>query len=400
MTSGDAIAFSWVALTRHRRRSALSVIGVMVGVAAVVVLTALGEGARRYVTREFASLGTNLLMVMPGRNETTGGFPGAGGVPNDLTLDDARALAREVRQARLVVPLTLGNETVAFGERRRQVAVAGSTHDFLELRRLRMGTGSFLPEADLDRGAPVAVLGWKVVRELFGSETPLGRIVRIGDWRVRVIGVLAPRGRQLGMDIDDLVIVPVATAMRMFDLSSLFRVMIEVRGHADLESARERVIAVVTDRHDEEDITCITQDSVVGSLSQILTALTLAVGAIGAVSLAVAGLGVMNLMLVSVSERTAEIGLLKALGATRRQVLAIFLLEAVLLSTAGALAGLGLGWGMVRGFVMLYPAYPAAPPLWAVVSVMILAIAIGAIFGVLPARRATRLDPVAALAGR
>jgi putative ABC transport system permease protein len=400
VTSGDAIAFSWVSLTRHRRRSALSVVGVMVGVAAVVVLTALGEGARRYVTLEFASLGTNLLMVMPGRNETTGGFPGAGGVPNDLTLDAARALARQVRQARLVVPLAMGNETVSFGERRRQVAVAGSTHDFLELRRLRMGAGSFLPEADLDRGAPVAVLGWKVVRELFGSESPIGRIVRIGDWRVRVIGVLAPRGRQLGFNIDDLVIVPVATAMRMFDLSSLFRVMVEVRGHADLESARERVIAVVTERHDEEDITCITQDSVVGSLSQILTALTLAVGAIGAVSLAVAGLGVMNLMLVSVSERTAEIGLLKAIGATRRQVLVIFLLEAVLLSTAGALAGLGLGWGMVRGFVMFYPAYPAAPPLWAVVSVLVLAVAIGAIFGVLPARRATRLDPVAALAGR
>jgi putative ABC transport system permease protein len=400
VTPGDTIAFSWTALTRHRRRSALSLIGVMVGVAAVVVLTALGEGARRYVTGEFASLGTNLLIVMPGRNETTGMFPGAGGVPNDLTLDDARALAREVRQARLVVPLAMGNETVAFGERRRQVAVVGSTHDFLELRRLRMGAGSFLPEAELDRGAPVAVLGRKVVRELFGSESPLGRIVRIGGWRVRVIGVLAPRGRQLGFDIDDLVIVPVATAMRMFDLSSLFRVMLEVRGHADLESARKRVIAVVTERHDEEDITCITQDSVVGSLSQILRALTLAVGAIGAVSLAVAGLGVMNLMLVSVSERTAEIGLLKAIGATRRQVLAIFLLEAVLLSTAGALAGLGLGWALVRGFVMIYPAFPAAPPLWAVVSVLILAVAIGAIFGVLPARRATRLDPVAALAGR
>jgi putative ABC transport system permease protein len=400
MTPGDTLLFSWTALTRHRRRSALSVVGVTVGVAAVIVLTALGEGARRYVTREFASLGTNLLIVLPGKNETTGMFPGAGGVPNDLTLDDARALRRQVREARLLVPLALGNETVSSGDRHRQVAVAGATHDFLELRRLSLRIGRFLPDEDFERGAPVAVLGAKVARELFPTETPLGRILRIGDWRMRVIGVLAPRGRQLGLDVDDLVIVPVATAMRMFDLSSLFRVLIEVRGSGDLERAKQRVLAVITERHDEEDVTCITQDSVVGSLSQILTALTLAVGAIGAVSLAVAGLGVMNLMLVSVSERTEEVGLLKAVGATRRQVLALFLAEAVLLSSTGALVGLGVGWGLVRGFVALYPAFPASPPLWAVVSVLVLAVAVGALFGVLPARRATRLDPVAALAGR
>lgn len=400
MTPADTVAFSWTALSRQRRRSALSVLGVMVGVAAVVVLTALGEGARRYVTNEFASLGTNLLMVMPGHNETTGTFPGAGGVPNDLSLDDTRALQREVREARLVVPLAMGNDTVSYGERRRQVAVAGSTPEFLEVRHLRVGSGSFLPPGDIDRGAAVAVLGPKVARELFGAESPLGRVIRIGDWRMRVIGVLAPKGRQLGMDVDDLVIVPVATAMRIFDLSSLFRVMIEVRAHADLERARERVLAVITERHDEEDVTCITQDSVVGALSQILTVLTLAVGAVGAVSLAVAGLGVMNLMLVSVSERTEEVGLLKALGASRRQVLQVFLTEAVLLSGAGALAGLGLGWGLVRGFVALYPNFPATPPYWAVAAVLLTAVLVGGVFGVLPARRATRLDPVVALAGR
>jgi putative ABC transport system permease protein len=186
----------------------------------------------------------------------------------------------------------------------------------------------------------------------------------------------------------------------MFDLSSLFRVLIEVRAHSDLERAKEGVLAIVRERHEEEDVTCITQDAVVGSLSQILTVLTLAVGAIGAVSLAVAGLGVMNLMLVSVSERTEEVGLLKALGARRRQVLHVFLTEAVLLSTAGAGVGLGLGFLLVRVGVALYPSFPAAPPIWAVASVVVLSIGVGALFGVLPARRATRLDPVAALAGR
>lgn len=263
-----------------------------------------------------------------------------------------------------------------------------------------MGTGSFLPPGDMERGAAVAVLGSKLARELFEIGSPLGRVIRIGDWRIRVIGVLAPKGRQLGIDIDDAVIVPVATAMRMFDLSSLFRVMIEVRAHSDLEDTKQRVLAIITDRHDEEDITCITQDAVVGSLSQILTVLTLAVGAIGAVSLAVAGLGVMNLMLVSVSERTEEVGLLKALGAKRRQVLQIFVIEAMLLSTAGALVGLAMGWLLVRVCLALYPSFPAAPPLWAVASVVIVSIGVGTLFGVLPARRATGLDPVAALAGK
>ena len=400
MKLGDTVAFSWTALSRHRRRSALSVVGVTVGVAAVLVLTALGEGARRYVIQEFASLGTNLLIVIPGRNETTGAFPGAGGVPNDLTLDDARALQRGLRGARNVVPLAMGNETVSYGERRRQVPVAGSTPEFLEVRNLAMGSGSFLPDVDMERGAAVAVLGPKVARELFAAENPLGKIIRIGDWRIRVIGVLAPKGRQMGLDIDDMVIVPVATGMRMFDLSSLFRILIDTRAHSDLEHLKERVIAIIRERHEEEDITCLTQDAVLGSLSQILTVLTLAVAAIGAVSLAVAGLGVMNLMLVSVSERTAEVGLLKALGAERRDVLVVFLTEAVLLASAGSLLGLALGWGIVRTFVAIYPAFPASPPLWAVLGVVGVSVSTGALFGVLPARHATALDPVAALAGR
>jgi putative ABC transport system permease protein len=401
VTAADVARFAWTALTRQRRRSAFCVLGVTVGVAAVVALTALGEGARRYVVREFSSLGTNLLIVVPGRTETTGMFPGmGGGVPNDLTLDDARALAREVREARLVVPLAMGNETVSNRQRRRQTVVMGSTHDYLEARQLRLVSGRFLPPGEMDRGAPVAVLGKKLARELYGSESPLGRPVRIGDWRLRVIGVLEGKGHQMGLDVDDMVVIPVASAMRIFDLSTLFRIVIEVGAHADLERAKERVIAVISERHDEEDVTCITQETVVASLSRILNVLTLALGGIGAISLSVAGLGVMNLMLVSVSERTEEVGLLKAVGATASQVLALFLTEAVLLSALGGIAGIGLGWLLVTVFVVLYPSFPASPPLWAVGAVFATALVVGALFGVLPARRATRLDPVAALAGR
>jgi putative ABC transport system permease protein len=186
----------------------------------------------------------------------------------------------------------------------------------------------------------------------------------------------------------------------MLNRRSLFRLVLQVRTHADLDRAKERAVRVVTERHGEEDVTAITQDAVLGALTSILGALTLALAGIASISLAVAGVGIMNVMLVSVSERTREIGLLKALGAGRRQILAAFLAEAVLISSAGGILGLFVGWLAVRAFVSVYPALPATPPSWAVAAAFSLSVAVGAVFGVLPARRATRLDPVAALAGR
>jgi putative ABC transport system permease protein len=402
MTLGDILHFAFTALARHRRRSLFSVIGMTVGVASVIVLTALGEGAQRFVTDEFSSLGTELLIVIPGKNETTGGVLGGGigGVPNDLTLDDARALERGIPGVRFAVPIVIGNETVSHLEKRRQLMVVGTTHNFLQTRELHMGTGQFLPPDDIDRGAPVAILGSKAAAELFGIENPLGRVLRIGDWRMRAIGVLEAKGKQIGMDIDDMVIIPVASAMRLFDRSSLFRILLRLDSHSNLDAAKSRTLAILTERHDEEDVTVISQESVVESLSKILNALTLAVAGIGAISLSVAGLGVMNLMLVSVSERTGEVGLLKALGAKRREVQALFLAEAVLLALAGGLLGIAFGFVLVEVFTVFYPKFPASPPVWAIFSALAVAVGMGSIFGVLPARRATNLDPVAALSGR
>lgn len=396
----DVLSLAGSALAGHRLRTTLCLLGVAVGMAAVVTLTALGEGARQYVIQEFTSIGSNLLSILPGKTETTGAMPGLGGVPNDLTLQDLLALRRHIPTARYIVPVSMGTETVSHGERRRQVAVVGTSSEFLHARELRMAQGQFLPESDVDRGAAVVVLGHRVARELFPGQQSLGQVVRVGDWRMRVIGVLAEVGTQLGIKMDEVVMVPVATGLKMFNRSSLYRILVKVRSPRDLEGTCHEVVSLLTERHSEEDVTCITQKAVVATFSSILQTFTLVLVAIGAISLTVAGIGIMNVMLVTVSERTEEIGLLRALGATRRQILGMFLTEAVLLSGLGGLLGLGFGVAVVKGLVWWYPAIPAAPPAWAMMSALALALVLGGLFGIVPAHRAARLDPIIALQRR
>ncbi len=396
----DLISLAWSALVGHRLRSALSVVGVAVGIAAVVALTALGEGARQYVIQEFTSIGSNLLSVLPGKTETTGAMPGMGGVPNDLTLQDLLALRRNIYAAQYIVPVAMGTETVSHGERRRQIAVIGSTHEFLQARELEMAQGQFIPPGDVGRGSPVVVLGHVTARELFPGQQALGQVVRVGEWRMRVIGVLAEIGTQLGIKMDEVVIVPVATGMKMFNRSSLFRILVKVRSQKDLDGACEQVIAILTQRHNEEDVTCITQKAVISTFSSILQTLTVVLVAIGAISLTVAGIGVMNVMLVTVSERTEEIGLLRALGATQGNILGVFLVEAMMLAGLGGCVGLLVGMSGVYLLTWMYPAVPASAPVWAILAALGLALILGGIFGVMPARRAAKLDPILALQRR
>ena len=401
MRPRDLFEFSVRALKGHRLRTGLSLGGVAIGVASVVLLTSLGEGARLYVAGEFANLGTNLLIVLPGKTETAGVTPFVTGAPHDLTLEDAEVIARRVRSVRRLAPLSRGLAPAQRGERRRDVNVAGTTADFLEVRNLRMQIGRFLPSAAAGRDQRVCVIGSTVRRELFGAGNPLGETLRIGDERYRVVGVLAPRGMSIGMDMDEMVYVPVGRAMKMFNQSTLFRLLIQVRSHEEIPAAQEGVLRVIRDRHDgEDDVTILTQDSVLATFGRILTLLTAALSGIAAISLTVAGIGIMNVMLVSVSERTREIGLLKAVGVTGRQVVAVFLVEAALLSTAGGLVGLAAAFGGAGALRGLYPGFPAQPPSWAVVAAVVVSASVGLIFGAMPARRASRLDPIVALARR
>jgi putative ABC transport system permease protein len=402
MRTRDVFASAFGAAAGNPLRTALLMLAMAIGVAAVVVLTALGDGARRYVVREFTALGSNLVIVLPGRTATGGINPGSvvTTTPRDLTVADALALSR-MPSALRVAPLVAGTSELSVGSRLRDTLVLGTTAGFLEIRRFVLAQGQFLPDEDWDRGSPVMVIGARLRAELFGAEPALGQFVRIGDRRFRVVGVLAASGSGLGMNTDELAIVPVALAQSMFNTETLFRILIEARSRGAIVEAKHQATETLRQRHGGElDVTVITQDAVLATFDRLLGTLTLGVAGIAAISLAVAGILVMNVMLVSVTQRRAEIGLMKALGASHGTIRRLFLVEAALLSVAGALAGFALGHLGAWVIRYLVPTLPAYPPDWAVLAALGTALATGVLFGVLPARRAAALDPVQALARR
>jgi putative ABC transport system permease protein len=392
------------ALRRYPLRTSMLLLAIAIGVAAVVLLTAVGEGARRYVTGQFSSLGTELLIVLPGRSETSGGggIQGllVGETARELTLDDTQAIARSPR-VRRVTPLVLGSGTVSYGARERDITVLGTSSAMLTIQHWVMGTGRFLPESDLDAAQPVCVLGSTVARELFGGASPLGEWLRIGDARCRVLGTLAEQGLAGGFNVDETLIMPIANAQQIFNTAAVFRILVEAVALDSVPAARRDILEIVKQRHaGEEDITVVTQDALVSTFDTIFNMITAGLAAIAAISLVVAGVLIMNVMLVAVSQRTAEIGLLKAVGARNRQVLALFLTEAACLSLLGAAVGIVLGAGGVSLMKALFPVLDFAAPPWASLSAVGVAIASGLVFGILPARRAAALDPVNALMKR
>jgi len=401
MRPPDVFAFSMGALSGARTRTWLMLLAMAIGVSSVLLLTAVGEGTRRYVNNQFMNLGSHLLIVMPGKLETTGGQPPIlSATEVDLTIDDAIALTRS-HSIRRVAPLALGSAPVSYDQRERTVNVIGSTASLYEVRKLKMSAGRFLPGGDPTRGAAIAVIGDTLKTELFGSSTALGQRIRIDGQKFRVIGVLEAAGAAgVGMDLRDTAVIPVATAQSLFDSPSLFRVMVEADGHNAIPRAEKAIIDILRVRHNgEEDVTVITQDAMLATFNTILGSLTYAVGGIAAISLAVAGILIMNVMLVAVSQRKAEIGLLKAIGSPGSQILRLFLAEATMLALLGTFAGLVLGFSGVWGLAIALPDFPIGVPYWAPIAATGTSLATGVVFCLLPARRAARLDPVLALAG-
>jgi putative ABC transport system permease protein len=396
MKLADTLSLSLHSLVSARTRSLLIVLAMALGVGAVVVLTALGEGARRYVVGQFASLGTNLVIVLPGRAETTGGFPGAalGQTPRDLTLGDAQAVG-QLPGVRRYAPLNVGTAELSSGGRLREVTVLGSNADLLPIRHMTLAQGRFVGSA------AQIVLGSAIAQDFFPDGHAIGQRVRLGDRRFRVAGVLTTQGESMGFNTDEIVIIPVDDAQALFNTETLFRILVEARGRSAIEPVKQAITQLLKQRHDgEEDVTVITQDAVLETFDRILRALTLGVAGIAAISLAVAGILVMNVMLVAVAQRTAEIGLLKAIGATAATIRQLFLAEALWLSLAGAALGFLLGHAGSWMIRLAYPILPAWPPAWASVAGVATALLTGILASLLPAARAARLDPVRALSGK
>ena len=394
---GDGLRLALRAITAHRLRSFLTLLGIAVGIAAVILLTSIGEGIHRFVLAEFTQFGTNVISVAPGRVKTSG--PAPTGIPTSvrpLTLEDARALGRLPHITGMTATVW-GNTEVNANGRLRRTTVNGVSAEMLKVFSIRVSSGQFLPAEDADHARAFIVLGAKLKEELFGTDNPLGARVRVGGLTFRVIGILEAKGQFLGIDLDDAAYIPTARALELYNRDGLMKIDLSYEEGVPAAGVSALVKATLTARHGREDFTITTQEDMLRTLSNILDVLTVAVGALGSISLLVGGVGIVTIMTIAVSERTGEIGLLVALGAPCRTILGLFLGEAVVLSALGGLFGLLLGVGVAQLLHLLLPALPVHTPLSFIILAENIAIAIGLLAGVLPARRAARLNAVDAL---
>jgi putative ABC transport system permease protein len=332
-----------------------------------------------------------------GKTETRGGDPSLSTV-RKITIEDARALAERCPTLTHVAPIRIGSSCVKYGNRSRNVLVIGTSSEFCKIRTFEVEVGDFMPEGRGVTEKRVCAIGRKVKDELFYEENPLGRMITIEEAKFRVIGVMKKKGRSLGFDMDDMVFIPTSAAQELFKTTALTEVQCSVASDRHMDAAKKQIKDVLIKRHDnEEDFTIYDQGDMLSMLDKIFNVLSYALAGIASISLIVGGVGIMNIMLVSVAERTREIGIRKAVGAKSRHILIQFMLEAVTLSLLGGAVGVGLGVGVVYGAAKLLPSFPLSTPLWAVIVSFSFSLVVGVFFGVYPARRAAKLHPIDAL---
>lgn len=396
MELNDLLRLAFGSVFSYRFRSLLTALGIAIGIAAVVLLTSIGEGIHRFVLAEFSQFGTHILAISPGKTMTHGASPGMFGTTRPLTIDDAEAL-RRVPQVLASVPVVQGTAKVKSGIVARDTTVLGVGADTLKVWSLEVALGEFLPYEDPRNARAFVVIGHKVWQELFADANPVGARVQVGDERYRVIGVMESKGQILGFDMDDAVYIPTSKAQAMFNREGVMEIDLLYASQANVQDVIAAVTELLIQRHNRDDFTIITQQEMLEVLSSVLDTITFAVAAIGGISLLVGGIGVLTIMTIAVNERTSEVGLLRALGARRSQILWLFLAEAVVLALIGGLAGLSFGIGGALLLDVLIPALPVNIAWGYVLASVLLSGAIGMIAGVVPAQRAARLDPVEAL---
>jgi putative ABC transport system permease protein len=383
---------------QNKVRAMLTTLGVIIGVMSVILLIALGESAQAYVEREFAVMGSNVVIITPGRQETAGMIPITAGSHRKLTYEIAKAIKRKAVGITGVAANSVGLANVRYRNLQRNVLLIGTTPDFENVRQLFTQIGRFITDEDIDRNNKVCIIGTTLKRELFGENRALSEKVTINGSKHLIVGILEERGMALGIDLGDIVIVPLPSAQQMFNKDDLMEILVGARSQEDIDRAIDSIRPIVMAAHDnEEDFTITDQDGMLATFSRIFDMLRLMLVGIACISLLVGGIGIMNIMLVSVRERTREVGIRKAVGATRSDVALQFLIEAVTLSVLGGCTGIVLG--AIGAFVLhaLYPSLPIGISLWSALTAFFFSMAVGVFFGVYPAVKAASVDPVIAL---
>ncbi|RPJ69139.1 MAG: FtsX-like permease family protein, partial [Alphaproteobacteria bacterium] len=383
----------------NKLRAGLTMLGMIIGVMAVILLVSVGTGAKRYITSEFESLGTNIILIQPGKTDKkTSMGPPVSSSKGKLTLGDVDALQKNTQSLSAVSGVMFGAGVVKNDSSTNNINILGANDQFNRIFNMVIIEGSYFSKEDEDSGRRVVVLGHTIRLNLFGTGTALGQLVKVNDSEHRVIGVIKPTGDKLGFNVDDMVFIPTKSALRLFNTTNLFGIRASAKSRSSLDDAVADLTAILKERHNgEEDFTIITQVTMMDSMNTILNMLTYALAAIAFISMLVGGIGIMNIMLVSVTERTREIGIRRAVGARRSDILKQFMIEAVVISVSGGLLGILISLIITNTLFLFLPGFDMRPPFWIIPPAFFLSFFTGIIFGVWPARKAAHIQTIDAL---